>query len=120
MALKSTTPPTRLDIPDEPGEWIEYKPLSSGEFIELLEAGYTGPAYAMALVQRVVTGWSYDIPLTPEAIKDDLTANVFRWLDANVMEWAGLRAPDEKKESASPLTLTSESATDGSPPSSDT
>jgi hypothetical protein len=120
LALKSTLTPKRVCIPDEPDQWIEYKPLSAGQFIDLLEAGHSGPAYAMALIQLVVTGWSYDVPLSPEAIRDDLDAKTFKWLDENVMEWAGLRAPDEKKDSTSPSPPTLEPDTDGSQQTSDT
>lgn len=119
MALKSSLEPKRLDIPDEPGKWIEYKPISAGEFIALLEANHTGPAYAMALIQLVLTGWNYDAPLSPESVSD-LTADTFKWLDANVMEWAGLRSPEQKNGSTEPSSPISEPATESSPPSSDT
>lgn len=105
MALKSTLKPTRVDIPDEPGEWIEYKPISTDE-LDSIDTNLSNIAYTKAMLLAVLTSWSYG-ELNAEAL-GDLEAKTFRWLDTNVTQWAGLRSDAEKKESISPSPDTSE------------
>jgi len=62
---------TRLDIPGEPGQWIEIQRLAWSE----LPARFDADGRVQKLFEKAVTGWSY-----PEELKtalpflDDTTA----------------------------------------------
>ena len=53
----------RIDLPHEPGEWIEARKPSISM---LLMGGVT----TVTLLQTCITAWSYPEPVTPENIAD--------------------------------------------------
>ncbi len=117
MALRSTSKPTRVQVPDEPDQWIEYRQLSARELEEMQAGEFSSLGYTLHALGKMITGWSYDAPVNDETI-GDLDAQTIRWLDSNLLEMAGIRTIAEKKESTSPSSLTSEQDTEPSPPSS--
>lgn len=116
MALKSKSKPTRHDIPHEPGEWIEILPISASEW-DTLDSNATGVQYTLQMASKVITAWSYG-ELTPETLAD-LDAPTFKWLDDNILAFAGIRRADEKKDSNGNSSATS-ATTDDSPETSST
>jgi hypothetical protein len=63
MALV-TSQRIRKDIPHEPGEWIEFRPLKVAE-----AGGLTADADGgVVMLTRCIVGWSYDAPCDAENI----------------------------------------------------
>lgn len=93
MALCSLTT-RRVDLPDEPGAWVELRPLSAKLLHTIgLEAAKVGRA-ALAedefdvsaegyeettlLLSQAIVAWSYDVPVSRETVEDiDLITTAF-------------------------------------------
>lgn len=99
----------RLDIPHEPGAWIEVRPPNNGDLvtIDFATVSDENMSELLKLLTRLVVGWSYeDVPLNTENILDiDITTSM--WLLGEIGEMVKGREAAEGKESAtnSPDTL---------------
>lgn len=118
MALKSKSQPTRHAIPHEPDEWVEVVPISAGEW-DSVSSDLTGVQWTLAVASKVVTSWSYNEELCADRLAD-LDMETFKWVDSNILEWAGIRAPSEKKDSTESSSATTDQGKDDSPASSGT
>jgi hypothetical protein len=118
VALVSSLKPKRIPIPHEEGQWLEIKPLSAGEFANA-DSSLSARQFSLSLMQLLIVGWSYEAPVTPEAIAD-LDALTFSWLDDQLLELSGLRGPDEKKGLNGNSSPTTDPEPDDSPANSDT
>lgn len=123
MALISFKDRHRLEIPHEPGQWVEVRPIAAGE-IELFEVTNGMVKVTLDLLAAVVTGWSYDEPVSLDAIKR-LDLDTFVWLTGalgdELMKISGIRTADEKKDSggsSSPTLSPLQTDMPPSPPSS--
>lgn len=87
----------RLDIPHEPGEWIEIRPMRNGD---LLHVELKDKVSATVLMfERLITGWSYEEPVTPENIRR-LDIKTASWLDGELTRVSGVRTEEEKNGSS--------------------
>ena len=113
MALCSLTT-RRIDIPHEPGEWVEVRPLSAKNLRVMDKAAKTaarGPdtvldetEYGYELTTRMldaaVVAWSYEPPVTPENLADlDLATTV--WLSGELSTGAEIPLPSTPPSTAS-------------------
>lgn len=98
MALIKDDTRVRLDIPHEPGEWIEIRPMRNSD---LRTADLTDRRTALfSLMDTLIVAWSYPEPVTPENIAQ-LDVDTTRWLDEQIPAVSGIRA-DEAKNGSSP------------------
>lgn len=54
---------TRHEIPHEEGAWIEIRPVTNGDAMDI-DFGADPFAGTIKLLQRVIVGWSYDDPVS--------------------------------------------------------
>lgn len=101
MAFKSDAKPERIEIPHEPGQWIELIPPSGGDLRDL--SGLESYEYSFGLAARMITRWSYERDITIENIAD-LDAHTIGWLAPVLREHMNVRDDEEKKESSSDST----------------
>lgn len=110
MALISSAKPERIEIPHEPGQWIELRPLRAGD-LDVFEASADGGLrVSYELLARVVTSWSYGPWPASEAEREecvkDLDLDTYSWLVGAIGErlptMSGIRDEAEKKDSTSP------------------
>lgn len=95
----------RYDVPHEPGEWIEIRPLKASDE-RLIQADYPTPIdRELALLKAIIVGWSYDAPLEPEAV-EDIDRDTLHWLDQTVLPPLLARSDEEKKALSSGLSGT--------------
>ncbi len=120
MALIDPQERKRQDIPNEPGQWVEFRPMTARDFAVLQkDAGERTPAdIGLAILARCVTGWSYEQPVTAETL-DQLDFATMEWLRSEISLTSG-RDDDELKESEPESSPTTDPATDDSPQSSGT
>lgn len=89
MALCSLTT-RKLDIPHEPGQWVEIRPLSTAalreaikQALEAVKGDDMDREYGYELTARMlrvaVVSWSYEPPPGPDTIAD-LDLRTTRWL----------------------------------------
>ena len=128
MALITSKDYKRLDIPHEPGQWVDVRPLTFGD-LDIFGMDGETVVVTRDLVAEVVTGWSYgEWPAT----KDE-RLELIRTLDLDTSVWlitalgetlpkiSGIRSDSEKKDSASnsqPITDTEAVSPETSPTSS--
>lgn len=97
MALIKDDTKVRLDIPHEPGEWIDIRPTRNND---LLSINFDTDPFAgmMKLLDSVIKGWSYAEPVTPENVRmlDSVTTT---WLSEELKKASGLRTVEEKNGS---------------------
>ena len=108
----------RIEHPSEPGTWAVIRvPLSAGD----LERARDGTTVSMTLdiLTNVILEWSYPEQVTRENVAR-LDGQTFRWLDDELSRASAIRPGEEKKDSASPSSPTTEPDGESSPPSSDT
>lgn len=106
----------RVQHPTEPDAWFELRlPLSAGD-LELMRDGSRMGMVSVDLMASVVTGWSYDAPITVETIKS-LDLDTFTFLVGEIQTGSGIRDAEEKKDSSSTSSPSSDPAADGSPKS---
>ena len=99
MALISSHQRTRIPIPHEQGQWIEVRPLTVGDSAAVEPfAKDGGIGFAYKLLSCILTDWSYDEPVSEEAI-GRLDMETFQWLMESVNVTGG-RSEAEKKESS--------------------
>lgn len=117
MALIDPQDRKRLDIPNESDQWVEVRPLTARDFAILQkDAGDRTPAdLGLAILVRAVTAWSYPVELTPENI-DRLDFETYEWLRGEV-SMSGGRDDEEKKDSNSPSSPTTDPEVESSLPS---
>lgn len=103
MALLRTGERKRLDIPHEPGEWIEIKRLSMREHGELDTATARTPLlFGLALMGAAISAWSYPEAVTQESV-DRLDPVTSGWLIKAIGRHnSGELSDDEKKAGTSP------------------
>lgn len=98
----------RLDIPNEPGEWVELRlPLCVADMRALGEAS-TVPDVKRAMVLHTIQAWSYAAPVDAETL-ERLDMGTFNWLWERINEASAVPDP-EKKDSSSPSPATTEPA----------
>ncbi len=119
MALVSSLKPKRIPVPHEPGEWLEIRPISAGEFANLNSVGLNPRQFSLAVIECIIVGWSYDAEVSPETIAD-LDGATFDWLDNQLLELSGLRPPEVKKSSNGNSPPTTDPEADASPKTSAT
>lgn len=97
MAVIDPNERVRLDIPHEPGEWVELRPLDAGVAMRVTRVLKEDPykTYGYELAREMLAGWSYATPLDVEK----LDARTLRWLLEAVNDASDLRSDDEKKVS---------------------
>jgi hypothetical protein len=94
MALITDRNKVRLDVPDEEGQWIEVRPLRSGDVFG--SSTTDERALTFELLQHVIVAWSYEEPVTPEHVAC-LDLKTAKWLVERIGESSGLRSDDERK-----------------------
>lgn len=101
MALKSQTVPTREKIPHEPDQWFEFLPPSAGDLRDIRE--YEDHEYNLHLAARMVTSWSYSVPVSYDTLAD-LDRPTYLWLvDVAIPAHMNTRPEEEKKDLEKPL-----------------
>jgi hypothetical protein len=110
MALVSRLAPQRIPIPHEPHEWVELRPLTAGQMLDLQPGADAMSAGELAvhIVLGALSAWSYDAPLTAESIRD-LDADTFRWL-TETAPTTGRRGEEERANLGSGSSPTSDPA----------
>lgn len=98
MALIDPKHFERLDIPDEPGEWVEIRSTTAGDLIGVEQRDDS----TFVLLAKRIKAWSYDAPVNAESISR-LDIPTFTFLSNY-----GLRSEDEKKDSGSQSSPTTE------------
>lgn len=105
MALVDPNKTQRYDIPGEPGEWVELRPLTTRDFLQTTRAQQDPNAdkdvISAAFIMKAIKAWSYDAPIDEETILT-LDPTTFFWL-------SGLnpgRDDDAKKNLDSPSSPT--------------
>lgn len=66
MALIEIGTTQRFEIPHEPGEWVDLRPLPWARFTEITSK--PGVEKAIVLVRESIAAWSYDAEVTAENI----------------------------------------------------
>lgn len=89
MALVSRLAAKRVEIPHEPGQWMEFKPPSWGVVKALKEDGG-----GEGLLLAGITAWSYG-PEVSEAMVADLDMRTLTWAVGEVMKLSGLAKEGE-------------------------
>lgn len=107
----------RIDFPHEPGSWADIRvPLSAGDLGGLTSSG-SEIRMSLDLMASVVTGWSYEEPVTPNAI-NRLDLDTYALLAQEIFRRSGVRDDEEKKDSASSSSPSTAPDTASSPASS--
>lgn len=121
MALIDPTKYTRIDIPHEPGQWVEVRPFITADTIVIAKKEpETEPEASVEMLALCIKRWSYsEEPVTAEQL-NVLDAKTFRWLDNEILVLSGIRTRAEKNGSAPQSSPTSGSGMGGSPRSSRT
>lgn len=103
MALIDPKEVRHVEIPHEPGEWVELRPITSRIFATVQREG-KGESYSeitLRLLAGCIVAWSYDAPVTPENI-DLLDPVTMNYLDEQMQKTSGSLSEEEKKEPISP------------------
>lgn len=114
MALISSNDTKRLDIPHEPGQWVEVRPLTAGD-IEGLTAEGSQVKVSIEALAAIISGWSYAEPPTIENVRR-LDLDTFTWLGTEALKVSGVRDDAEKKDSATDSSRTSRTPANGRSP----
>lgn len=99
MALVSKDAVTRVDIPHEPGEWVEIRALTAGDFRSFELAGDGTIDLGSVTLQgmaKAVSAWSYSEAPSLETM-ESLDMQTTLWLMNEINGLSGLRSPVEKK-----------------------
>lgn len=127
MALIDPSQTRHIEIPHEPGEWVELKVLTARDTIAMQRKsqdgeasldGLTADELTIRILLATLKGWSYASPINEEALQS-LDHKTFRWLETESLS-NGVRSPDEKKDSDSPSSPTTEPEMGSSPENSPT
>lgn len=115
MAFLNPQVTKRIELPDNPGEWVEIKTvltqgirqraLSAGMKLSLnSEEQHLDPwAYRRQLLADVVVAWSDPTPLSAEAL-DELPPSIADWLAEQFESLNAGRSEDEKNPSGASST----------------
>jgi hypothetical protein len=114
VALINSSNTKRLDIPHEPGQWVEVRPLTAGD-IEGLSVDGSGVKVSIEALAAIISAWSYEEPVSLENVRR-LDLDTFTWLGTEALKVSGVRDADEKKDSASDSSLTSPIPVNGASP----
>lgn len=97
MALVSKLQPQRIDIPHEPGEWIDVLPITAGQISALQKDvdGKTPTGIMIEMLVQCIKAWSYPDPISMETISD-LDGGTLAWLQTEVNVTSGVRSDAEK------------------------
>ena len=101
MAIVNPDTITQTDIPHEPGQWIKHRVCMQDdlEAIEIRLGPDAGAvARSRALIARLIVEWSYDVPVSDDAIRH-LDIPTYVWL-MQVLQVD--RAEQEKKDFETP------------------
>jgi len=107
MGLCSLTT-RKLDVPGEPGQWIEIRPISAKRMHAMeLDARKDARAardvnaddtdaenYALSsrMLSAAIVAWSYDAPVAPDTV-DDLEISTMSWLAEEIGKGASVPLP---------------------------
>lgn len=117
MALIDPTKHQRLEIPEEPGQWVEMRPVLVGD-LRAVPVDASRVQHNVIILQRVIGAWSYAEPVNADSL-DRLDADTYAWLvlQTNIL---GQRSDAEKKGSSDSSSSMSGPAEAVSPTSSAT
>lgn len=107
MALIAKDSRIRIEVPHEPGEWVEIHPLTVRTVLDASDASEKGANFGFDLLRRTVVAWSYGEEVTEESL-GRLDNQTFTWLSRAINPASGERTDAEKNESEAP-------SSDGSP-----
>lgn len=109
MALFSSQSVKRLDIPNQPGVWLDIRTaltvgmkqrtLSAATKLRMSDGGdaqFDAFAYKQALLREIVVGWADSTPVTPGSI-DNLDPDVAEYV---LEQFEALSAPRTEEETA--------------------
>lgn len=96
MALINSQDNRKIDIPHEPGQWVLVRPPTVADIRQASAESASEMQIGLDLVMRLVVGWSYDEPVTPDAI-DRLDLKTGQWLAQELA--AQFIETNEKKDS---------------------
>jgi hypothetical protein len=96
LALISVDQVKRLDVPHEPDQWIEVRPVTAGD-LGMLEAGQSMVKLTLEAMSTLIKGWSYPEPATRESV-NRLDVDTFIWLSKEIMTFSGVRDDAEKND----------------------
>lgn len=109
MALFSSKNTKRLELPNDPGLWVEIRTaltvgmkqrtLSAAMTLRVSDAGdasFDAFAYKQALLREIVVAWADPLPVTPSNV-DELDPDVAEWV---LEQFEALSAPRPEEETA--------------------
>lgn len=114
MALINSSNTKHLDIPHEPGQWVEVRPLTAGD-IEGLSVDGSGVKVSIECLAAIISAWSYQEPVSLENVRR-LDLDTFTWLGNEALKVSGVRDDAEKKDSNLDSSPTSPIPTNGQSP----
>lgn len=76
MALVDKVAPVRKEIPHEPGQWMEFRPLTYSESVLPVMEG----------LAAAISAWSYDEPVTVKTV-DRLDLKTSNWAARQLIEF---------------------------------
>jgi hypothetical protein len=128
LALITSKDTKRLDIPHEPGQWVEVRPLTFGD-LDIFGMDGETVRVSRDLASEVITGWSYsEWPVSRDerlTLLKSLDLDTSMWLitalGETLTEISGIRSDDAKKNTvnnSSPTTSTEADSPQNSPTSS--
>lgn len=111
MALIDPKETRRVDIPHEPGEWVELRPITARDLANLQRAvigvTLTQAENTTRILATCLTAWSYAFPITIENL-ERLDYQTHNWLDNELLLTSGHREDEEKKRLELPSLPTSD------------
>jgi hypothetical protein len=116
---------TRLEVPNQPGEWVDVRRCTMRDIEEvnnsLLSAGKeaSNTTYRLELMSRLIVAWSDPAPVSIETLRN-MDNQTFMWLDTASIMASGLREAEEKKASNDSSSPSSQPDAESSPVSSGT
>lgn len=99
MPFVSRLPARRVELPFDEGHWVEVRAISAGDLIDLQGRGLSNGAITLELLAKCITSWSFDVPVTKDAI-GDLDNDTFGFLEKQLDLSTGIRSNDEKNTEA--------------------
>lgn len=118
MALIDPKAVKRIEIPHEPGSWVEIRPITARMFANVQRDG-KGESYSeitLRLLNGCIAAWSYDAAVSPENI-DNLDPVTMNFLDEQMNLTSGSLSAEEKKDNISPPSPPSSTEDDSQPSS---
>lgn len=114
MALINSSNTKRLDIPHEPEQWIDVRPLTAGD-MEGLSVDGSQIKVSIEALAAIIQAWSYDEPVSLENVRR-LDIDTFTWLGTEALKVSGVRDDDTKKNLAPASSPTSRTPRNGASP----